>query len=144
MFEYKPSIERNFEKTIKSKYKNDLYLKTTGYGPHRDDYEFKINHILAKDNASQGEQRVLVLALILAISEIIFDRHGERPIFLLDDVFSELDSIRQNKLIKYLISLGAQTIITSTSLDNIEIKVGKEAKIFSVQNNTIREESQIG
>jgi len=144
LFDYKPSVEKNFEKTLKSKYRNDLYLKTTSYGPHRDDYEFRIDNILAKDNASQGEQRVMVLALILAISEIIYDKHGERPIFLLDDVFSELDSIRQNKLIKYLISLEAQTIITSTSLDNIENSVVKEAKIFRVKNNTIREESQIG
>lgn len=141
MFEYKPSVEKDFENIIKSKYRNDLYLKTTSYGPHRDDYDFKIDNILAKDNASQGEQRVMVLALILAVSEIIYDKHGERPIFLLDDVFSELDSIRQNKLIKYLISLEAQTIITSTSLDNIEDSVVKESKIFRVQNNSIREES---
>lgn len=144
VFEYKPSISKNFERVLKSKYKNDLYLKTTSYGPHRDDYDFLIENVLAKDNASQGEQRIMVLALILAISEIIYDRFSERPIFLLDDVFSELDSIRQNKLIKYLIGLGAQTLITTTSIDNIEKAIIKQSKTFKVHNNTIEEESQNG
>jgi|AntAceMinimDraft_17_1070374.scaffolds.fasta_scaffold01050_3 DNA replication and repair protein RecF len=144
VFEYKPSISKNFEKQLKSRYKNDLYLKTTSYGPHRDDYDFLIDNALAKDNASQGEQRIMVLALILAISEIVYERNNERPIFLLDDVFSELDSIRQNKLIKYLISLKAQTIITTTGLDNIDKTVIKQSKIFKVYNNSIREELQNG
>jgi DNA replication and repair protein RecF len=144
VFEYKPSISENFERILKSKYKNDLYLKTTSYGPHRDDYDFLIDKVLAKDNASQGEQRIMVLALILAISEIIYERFSERPIFLLDDVFSELDSIRQNKLIKHLVSLGAQTLITTTDLDNIDKTIIKQSIVFRVHNNTIREESQNG
>ena len=141
VFEYKPSIEADFELFLKSRYKNDLYLKTTSYCPHRDDYDFVIDQILAKDSASQGEQRIMVLALILAISEIVYERQQERPIFLLDDVFSELDTIRQNRLIKYLIKLDAQTIITTTDLENIEESIVKQSKIFLVQNNTIREEA---
>ncbi|MBI9009278.1 MAG: DNA replication/repair protein RecF [Tenericutes bacterium] len=144
VFEYKPSIEKDFESQFKSKYKNDLYLKTTSYGPHRDDYDFVIENVLAKDNASQGEQRIMVLALILAISEIVYEKYNERPIFLLDDVFSELDSVRQNKLIKYLTELEAQTIITTTGLENIEKTIITQSKVFKVQNNTIREESQNG
>jgi len=144
VFEYKPSIENDIEKTLKSKYKNDIYLKTTNYGPHRDDYDFIIDDLPAKDNASQGEQRIMVLALLLAISDIIFDINGERPIFLLDDVFSELDSIRQTKLIKYLYKLEAQAIITTTNLQNLQDSILKDATIFRVQNNTIKEEYRNG
>ena len=81
----------------------------------------------------------MILTLILAIGEIIYNFKKERPIFLLDDVFSELDFDRQNKLIKYLVKLQAQTIITTTSLENIENDIIKNSKIFKVQNNTIQE-----
>jgi len=140
VFKYNPSVEGDIESKIKSKYKNDLYLKTTNLGPHRDDYDFLIDKNQAKDNASQGEQRIMVLAIILAISDIIFAKNQERPIFLLDDVFSELDSKRQNKLIRYLMKLETQAIITTTHLDNIEKSILKDSKIFRVQNNTIRED----
>ena len=64
--------------------------------------------------------------------------------FLLDDVFSELDSNRQNKLIKYLLKLEAQAIITTTNLENIQEVILKESTIFRVQNDTIREEYRNG
>lgn len=140
VFRYDPSIDKNIETTLKSKYKTDLLLRTTNIGPHRDDYAFVIDELSAKDNASQGEQRIMMLALILAIGDIIYNTKNERPIFLLDDVFSELDAQRQNKLIKYLLELDAQTIITATGLDSISAAVLKDAKIFKVQNNTVREE----
>ena len=143
-FKYKPSIENNIEETLKSKYKNDLYLRTTNLGPHRDDYDFLIDNLQAKDNASQGEQRIMVLAMMLAISDIIENKYKERPIFLLDDVFSELDSKRQNKLIKYLLKLKAQAIITTTNLENIQEDILKKSTIFRVQNNTIMEEYRNG
>lgn len=140
-FRYSPSIERNFEVEMKKKYKKDIYLKTTSSGPHRDDYEFILDNLTAKDNASQGEQRIMVLALILAISETIFDNRNERPIFLLDDVFSELDTIRQNKLIEYLIKLNAQTIITTTNIDTVDNSILDKSKILSVSDDAIREET---
>ncbi|MCK5732379.1 MAG: DNA replication/repair protein RecF, partial [Tenericutes bacterium] len=127
VFKYNPSVSSNIETILKSKYRNDLYMKTTNLGPHRDDYEFLIDNLTVKDNSSQGEQRIMILALILAIADIIKDKINERPIFLLDDVFSELDSKRQNKLIKYLLKLEAQAIITTTNLENIQEIILKES-----------------
>jgi DNA replication and repair protein RecF len=144
IFKYLPSIDENIEAVLKSKYRSDIYLRTTNYGPHRDDYDFVIGELPAKDNASQGEQRVMVLALMLAISDIIYEKYNERPIFLLDDVFSELDSIRQNKLIKYLLKLEAQAIITTTNLENIQETILKDSTIFRVQKGSIREEYRNG
>ena len=144
VLKYNPSLENDIEKTLKSKYKNDIYLKTTNLGPHRDDFDFLLRDLSAKDNASQGEQRIMVLAVVLAISDIIEEKYKERPIFLLDDVFSELDSKRQNKLIKYLLKLEAQAIITTTNLENIQEQILKKSTIFRVQNNTIMEEYRNG
>jgi len=140
LFEYKPSIEKDVESTLKSKYKSDILLKTTTFGPHRDDYDFLLDKLQARDVASQGEQRLMGLALLLAIGDVVYKVKGERPVFLLDDVFSELDHARQNRLIKYLNELDAQTIITTTTISNIDPSILKESKIFKVQNNTVREE----
>ncbi|HOO43793.1 MAG TPA: DNA replication/repair protein RecF [Bacillota bacterium] len=139
-FEYIPSVDKDIEQLLKSKYRTDILLKTTNIGPHRDDYHFILDDLSAKDNASQGEQRIMMLALILAIGDIIYNKKKERPIFLLDDVFSELDTKRQNKLIKYLLELDAQTIITTTNLAKIDASILNNSKIFRVQNNTVREE----
>ncbi|MBN2876732.1 MAG: DNA replication/repair protein RecF [Bacilli bacterium] len=139
-FQYLPSIDEDIVKTMKNKYKTDLMTRQTNLGPHRDDYDYIIDDISARDTASQGEQRMMILALMLSIGDYIYRTKSERPIFLLDDVFSELDSVRQNRLIEYLIQLEAQTIITTTNLSNINPKILKNAKIFRVQNNTVREE----
>jgi DNA replication and repair protein RecF len=63
---------------------------------------------------SQGEQRTAVLALLLAEAELIADRRGVAPLLLLDDVFSELDRDRRERLLRRLPDSG-QTVITATS-----------------------------
>lgn len=69
------------------------------YGPHRDDVEFYINGNNARQFASQGQQRSIVLSLLLAKTSLIKNHTGKTPIVLLDDVMSELDSSRQSYLL---------------------------------------------
>lgn len=137
-FIYTPSVEKDLEDFLKKHYRKDLFIKTTSSGPHRDDYAYFINSIDAKDIASQGEQRVLLLSVLLAISEIFMKRKNKKPILLLDDVFSELDSSRQNKLIHFLNNSKLQTIITTTSTNNIRQEILDESMIFNVNNHFIR------
>jgi len=141
---YLPSMDGSLDTFLKSKYRGDILTATTNYGPHRDDYEFYLNDVLAKDYASQGEQRVLILTLDMALIEIIKQQHHENPVILLDDVFSELDFDKQNKLIQYLHSLEAQSIITTTSLHEISNNVLKEASVYRVVKGRIKEEKQHG
>lgn len=143
-FRYLPSVSEHFSTFMKSKYQQDLYSKATNFGPHRDDYEFIIGQFNAKDIASQGEQRMMVLALMLSMGHMIYERFNERPIFLLDDVFSELDNNRQNTLIKYLNQLKAQTIITTTHIDQIDDQILKQSKRFFVKHNQIEEDTKHG
>lgn len=138
VFEYLPSIEDHVEERLKENYKKDTFYKTTTSGPHRDDYLYQINQLDAKDIASQGEQRVLILSQMLAITNIFYKRKNETPILLLDDVFSELDQMRQNKLISFLNQSRLQTIITTTSTNSIEKHILDESKIFYVKNHLIR------
>ena len=93
----------------------ELALGATLVGPHRDEIKFKRknenNHDLAL-YGSRGEQRMAVLALKFLELRFIEQQTGERPVLLLDDIFSELDKKHQKQIIK--IVPFQQTILTST------------------------------
>ncbi|MBX4190485.1 DNA replication and repair protein RecF [Candidatus Saccharibacteria bacterium] len=89
----------------------------TGNGPHREDILFYINNQLANATASRGEARSLLLALKIFELELIEKTRSQPPIFLLDDVFSELDGRRRRALVDNL--ADRQTIITTTDADSI-------------------------
>lgn len=101
--EYLKSLEQNFTK--------DVYLGHTSFGVHRDDFEFIFNSNPADGSASRGETRSLVLALKFVEAKIIEEELGEKPVILLDDVFSELDNTRRKCLINNF--KHHQVIITS-------------------------------
>ena len=89
-----------------------MELGYTSIGPHRDDVKFELNGHDSRIFASQGQQRSIVLAIKLAEMKVFENQIGEKPILILDDVFSELDSIRQKKL--YEIFNDAQVLMTGT------------------------------
>jgi len=94
----------------------DYELGYTTIGPHRDDIKVSLNGIDLRAFGSQGQQRTASLALKLAEIDIFEKEKGERPVVLLDDVLSELDDFRQNRLIKLAKTL--QTILTCTDSYN--------------------------
>lgn len=106
------------------------------YGPHRDDFKFMLNNVNLKQFGSQGQQRAAVLALKLSEINIFNKVIGSSPILLLDDVFSELDEVRKNNLLKYINS-KVQTIITTTDIDNIDENTLKKAKVFEIEEGKI-------
>ena len=125
------SLESNFDVTALQRARaNDIRLRTTTVGIHRDDILIQINGRDARTYASQGQQRTIALSMKLAELQLFERQTNERPILLLDDVFSELDSTRQKKLLE-LIS-GTQTIITGTVAPTTS-----SAKIFHIQNGSI-------
>src|SRR6185295_14663043 len=75
----------------------DLQFRTTLVGPHRDDFHFMVKHTAARDFASEGQQRSLVLALRLAQAAWFQMRSGVRPVLLADDVLGELDPVRRTR-----------------------------------------------
>ena len=91
----------------------DLRRGTTTVGPHRDDMTICLDGLLARTHASQGEQRSIALALRLAQHRYTAQISGTEPIVLLDDVFSELDEGRAQRLIGCL--PAAQTVVTSAT-----------------------------
>lgn len=99
-------------------------------GPQRDDVIFEINGRPVKSYASQGQQRTLMLAVKIACLRILRDVTGRMPVFLLDDVLSELDADRRRNLLGCLGDL--QVFITSADpRDSALIGAGKTIAVES-------------
>lgn len=106
-------IEQEILKSLENNLERDMELGYTSIGPHRDDIKFELNGKDSKIFASQGQQRSIVLALKIAELKVFKNELGEKPIFVLDDVFSELDSARQKKMLEML--EGTQVMMTGTA-----------------------------
>ncbi|MGC9982594.1 MAG: DNA replication/repair protein RecF [Polyangia bacterium] len=91
----------------------------TGFGPQTDDLELDLAGHLAREHASQGQLRSLVLALKLAEVEHLREALGEAPLLLLDDVASELDEERRRSLFAAMAALSCQSLITVTERDHL-------------------------
>lgn len=107
--------------SLHSRLSVDMSRGTTSTGPHRDDISFLLNGNDAKNTASRGESRSLILSLKLAYAALLHEVYGTEPIVLLDDVFSELDATRQVNLLSLL--SDHQTIITDT--ESVSVDHGK-------------------
>ncbi|MEI7625028.1 MAG: DNA replication and repair protein RecF [Actinomycetota bacterium] len=100
----------------------DLERGFSSHGPHRDDLRLAREGRELRSYGSQGQQRLGLLALLLAEREAIADSRGRAPLLLLDDVTSELDPERRQRLIDLLGAQGAkgaQSIITTTDLGQL-------------------------
>lgn len=107
-------VESTYEKMM-SDLPRELAMKTTLYGPHRDDIDIALNGMPARHFASQGQTRSVTLALKMAEGTLLWLTQGEKPVYLLDDVLSELDESRREYLLREL--KDDQLIITSCEPD---------------------------
>ena len=145
---YETNVEfNNFEfaeikNVLKEKYRKnqqrEIAMGMTLYGPHRDDFTFTIEGNDIKIYGSQGQQKLAFIALKFSEIPIFEEKTGTKPIILLDDIFSELDKTKKNKLIQY-IDNDYQVIITSNDTKDISKKILKDANIFKIQDGKIIE-----
>ncbi|MCR4798869.1 MAG: DNA replication/repair protein RecF [Lachnospiraceae bacterium] len=115
----------------------DLRSATTNVGPHRDDLKFSIDDVDIRKYGSQGQQRTCALSLKLSEIKVVEDTIHDKPVLLLDDVLSELDSTRQNYLLNSL--YDTQTLITCTGLDEFVKNRFAINKVFEVKKGTVSE-----
>ncbi len=111
-----------FRNALEQARRDELRRGVTLVGPHRDDFVLTLETMnglreTARTYASQGQCRTIALALKLAELEFIREDTGVAPLFLLDDVLSELDVKRREYLLAYLQDVSAQTVITATDKD---------------------------
>ena len=117
---------------IESRFAEERVRRTSLIGPHADRIEFYVNGRNARQFASQGQQRSLVLSCKMAEVELFRDRLGVTPVLLLDDVMSELDEVRRAALLD-LVSGGVQTFVTATSMDYFAPRVEEAARVVRLE-----------
>ena len=139
---YEKNIEIDeYEKKLKDKRIEELKLKMTLIGPHRDDIRFSIDGVDIRKFGSQGQQRTAALSLKLSEIELVKEKVKDTPVLLLDDVLSELDKKRQSKLLEYIGDI--QTVITCTGLEDFINSNLDIDKIYNVDNAILKEVQKI-
>jgi DNA replication and repair protein RecF len=96
----------------------DLARGFSAHGPHRDEILLAHAGRALRAYGSQGQQRLALLALLFAERDVLLEARGLPPLMLLDDVMSELDSARRERLVELLMA-GGQAVITTTDLEHV-------------------------
>ena len=120
-------IEKYIIKRLEETLKSDIKNGATSCGPHRDDIIVEINGKLSKLYSSQGQQRSAILSLKLAEGEISFEKTGEYPVFLFDDILSELDEQRQSYILQ---KIHSKQIFITGCIDCLFDNVKSAHKIY--------------
>lgn len=128
-------MRRAYLKKLNKHKKKELFERTSLFGIHREDIGFYINGKKVKEFASQGQQRTVILVLRLAQAEYIKEVKGEYPVLLLDDILSELDSVRRKYLLNEI--RNKQVIITSTDKGSFSRR--KNTKLIHIDNAKVIE-----
>lgn len=132
--QYRPSLVPGQYSAIADQFKavraREKVQRTSLLGPHRDDILFLLDRKELREFGSQGQQRTAVLAVKLAEIELFHSHTGEKPVLLLDDVFSELDERRCRLLLEFL-SGNIQTLITATEA----LQVNANKKFVVIKGN---------
>ena len=118
---------------------NEILQKTTLLGCHKDDFKMYLNNLSVTEFASQGQQRLSILSLKLAEIEVFIREKKIKPIILLDDIFSELDEIKKNNIVKYFKN-DTQIFITTTDIKDINKKLKEKSDIYVVDGGQITKE----
>ncbi len=140
---YKSDYEDLSEEQIKAKhhnlYKKDLMFGKTNLGIHMDDFKFLLNGYDLKDYGSEGQQKNAIIAFKFCELEILKDCLGDYPIFILDDLFSELDPEKITNILS-LLKKEIQTFITTTNFEQFARANLGRFKSFKVSLGEIVEE----
>ncbi len=134
-------IQEQFRHQLDERQAEERRTGTTLVGPHRDEFEFAINGLELRKFASQGQHKTFLVALKMAEFFYLKEQCTETPLLLLDDVFSELDEYRTERVLNLVQELG-QAFITSTN-DQVfpaGFGWGSTKKKFFVRQGTVKHE----
>jgi DNA replication and repair protein RecF len=130
-------IKNIFKSLIKERKEEEIRRGVNLVGPHRDDFVFKINEINLRTYGSQGQHKTFQTALRFAEFFYLKDTTGKTPIFLLDDVFGELDAYRAGKISEYLKEVGQAFITLTDFADFSFLKKDDKDFIIKLENGNV-------
>lgn len=135
-------LAERFARQLRSRRPRDRARKTTSIGPHLDDLRVSLDGSPARDRASQGQHRAIVLALKLAEITHLAEVLAEPPVLLLDDMSSELDRVRSSQLFSTVRELEGQVVLTSTqSPGKLAGTLGGELVVYDVDAGVLQPRS---
>lgn len=130
---FSPGTGEDFAADLRRSHQEEVRLRQTLVGPHRDELELFVDGMSAQIFASEGQQRALALALKIAQANI-FGKEAAPPLLLIDDIFGELDLERRNALLASL-PRDAQKLVTATTLDWRE--AADDGVVFRLQDHQL-------
>jgi len=128
------NIRELFKRELDKVKKLELIRCKNLVGPHRDEFIFKINDKELKKYGSQGQHKTFLISLRFGEFFYLKSVIGRTPIFLMDDIFGELDAFRANKISEYMKEIG-QAFITLTDLSNFDyLANGDDDLVINIKN----------
>ena len=120
---------------LASEFHRDLRLGFTQQGPQRADLRVFAGSTPAEDVLSQGQQKMVLYALHLALGLLLKQQKDISPIYLIDDLASELDQNKRNCVVDVLTQLNAQVFITG--VDPLDLVGAEHSKLFHVEHGSV-------
>ncbi len=130
------SVAAAFRRALADGVERDVAAGMSLAGPHRDDLSFLVKGVDMALYGSRGQQRTIALSMKLAEAEFMEARRGDKPVLILDDVFSELDAPRRRQLMS-AVGRFEQVLVTSTDLDPFDDAFLERATIYWVQDGGV-------
>ena len=138
---YEGKSKEEILKSMKKNLSKDLMLGKTTIGIHGDDLAFLLNDRDLKEYGSEGQQKNAIIAYKFSELEIFKEKTGYFPIFILDDLFSELDQEKVMNILK-LLNKDVQTFITTTSLGILSTFPHQDFKQIHIEDGHVIGESE--
>jgi DNA replication and repair protein RecF len=117
---------------------DDLRRRFTTRGPHRADWSLSFELAPRREHLSRGQEKLCALACVLGQATVFANVRGEWPIVCIDDLASELDQPHQEKLLRVLATVDAQTLISGTEVPQALRDVGASPRMFHVEPGKVR------
>ncbi|MGH2836967.1 MAG: DNA replication/repair protein RecF [Thermoleophilaceae bacterium] len=124
---------------LRERRNDDIQRGFSAHGPHRDEVVLAHAGRPLRAYGSQGQQRLGLLALLFAERDVLLDARGRPPLMLLDDVMSELDFARRERLVE-LLARGGQAVITTTDLEHVPGATGDGVAGIAVMSGQLARE----
>lgn len=131
--------EQNLLSQLHRVQQGDQKRRIATVGPQSDDFDVTFSEASIRQFGSQGQQRAVALALLLAVVEELLKEGGEAPAILLDDFSSELDEQRRALLFSKVLSLGSQMLVTTTNENLLQGLIIGSTRRFVVTSGCVRE-----
>lgn len=137
--------EQGFAQALSLAYADEMRAGHTLYGPHRADLDIRIGGVSVKHILSRGQQKCLICAMILAQGQLLAEQQNKGPIYLVDDLPSELDERNKDKIVSLLFKQKSQLFITAIEKQAVSSWMANETlnplKVFHVEHGYVAEEA---